>query len=74
MKALDYLEEKTFMSHELKGVDTLVVKENDAYEAVDMAKREIADAVRDIYFSMSGKSAKDKLSEIIRYCEGIIDF
>lgn len=74
MTALDYLEEKTFMSSELKGVDTLVVKEDDAYEAVDMAKREIAQSIRDKYIAMSGKSPKDKLREIIIYCEGIIDF
>ena len=74
MKALDFLEEKTFKSSLLKCVDTLVVKEDDAYEAVDMAKREIAQSIRDKYFSLSEKSAKDKLSEIIRYCEGIIDF
>ena len=74
MTALDYLEEKTFMSSEKKGVDTLVVKEDDAYEAVDMAKREIAQTIRDLYISMRGKSVNYKLSEIIRYCEGIIDF
>lgn len=74
MNAFDYLEEKTFMSSELKGIDTLVVKEDDAYEAVDITKREIAQSIRDKYASMRGKSVNDKLSEIIRYCEGIIDF
>ncbi len=74
MTALDFIEEKTFKSSMLKGVDTLVVKEDDAYEAIDMAKREIAQSIRDKYLSLIGKSAKEKLTEIIIYCEGIIDF
>ena len=70
MTALDYLEEKTYVHY---GVS--VVSEDDAYEAVDMVKREIAEEIRNMIINYRKHHTKGDIASYIQsYCEGIMDF
>ena len=64
----DYLEKHSI---ELRNIEKpfkpgIYIKEDDAWEAVDMAKREIAQAIIDKNFK--------SLDEVWHYCYGIVDF
>lgn len=64
----DYLESKTVLASSLNNTDVLVILEEDAYEAVDMAKRQIAREVHKLICK------GNTISEIDKWVTGICDF
>ena len=71
MNSLEILEKKTvYIGPGASLTSGNYIPEDDAYDALDLGKREIAQSIIDKYH----ENPKITVSEILHYCYGIVDF